>query len=103
MDLGVAGPASVTDAASDRPSAIALRKCQDLTVTTAVVWLTLVNLGGCELSGTALATSSPEAGGADTSTGHLTMIWKARACLRTNIFVHRSDGRTTNDLAGLMA
>src|SRR5258705_12898755 len=81
------------------------RKCQGLTVPTAVSLVPrLARLGGCELS--LERCSQPlhlKPAALIPLQATPTMIWKARACLRTSIFVHRSDGRTTNDLAGLMA
>jgi hypothetical protein len=65
---------------------------------------TLASLGGCELSLERCLQSLPLKPAAQILLQATpTMIWKARACLRTSIVVHRSDGRTTNDLAASMA
>jgi len=84
-------------------SPIELRKCQGLSAPTPVSLVpTLASRAGCEVSLERWLQPlhpKPVARVAPTPA----MIWKVRACLRTSIFVHRSDGRTTNVHVDLMA
>jgi hypothetical protein len=85
--------------------AIALRKCQRLTVSAAVSLVPkLASPEGCELClERCLQPLHLKPAALIPLRATPTMIWKVRACLRTSIFVHRSDGRTTNDHVDPMA
>src|SRR6516225_3521797 len=84
--------------------AIALRMNRTLTAPTLLSLVpTLASPGVCEVSLERCFSLHLRPAELILPSATLTMIWKARACLRTSIFVHRLYGRTTIVRADLKA